>query len=226
MDLIQQGQKISINIIKQETLVEIIGTINEVRDDRLIVDLPPYFMRYIEFLDVGCVVTAKIFSKIGTIDFNSMIISSPLEEGNLEMELDVNALKLTPGSELPVIDSIENLKIIRKDGVIFTQTFEISTDYIKFYSEKKLEIDESFACELNLPSDYGTISFKVTVSAQDVVYENEYTANIFSMSEQDREILLYYMYVYASNKPDEPNETEETAEASDKTKSEQTTKQE
>ena len=30
MDLIQEGQKISLNIIKQDTVVEIIGTINEV----------------------------------------------------------------------------------------------------------------------------------------------------------------------------------------------------
>ena len=216
MDLIQQGQKISLNIIKQETLVEILGTINEVFDDRLIVDLPPYFMRYIEYLDMGCVVTAKIFSKLGTIDFNSMIISSPLEQGHLEMELDVNALKFTPGNELPIIDSIENLKIIHKDGIINTQTFEISTDYIKFYSEKKLSIDESFDCELYLPEDYGTITFKATVTAQDIVYENEYTANIFSMNEQDRETLLYYMYMYASNKPDEPSEEPKEDDKKDK----------
>ena len=208
MDLIQQGQKISLNIIKNETLVEIIGIINDVFDDRLIVDLPAYFMRYIEYLDVGCTLTVKIFSKMGTIDFNSIVISSPLEKEHLEIEFDVNALKLTPSSEMPVIDSIENLKIIRKDGEINTQTFEISTEYIKFYSDIKLEIDESFDCELLLPKEYGVIKFKANVTGQDIVYENEYTASFYSMNEQDRETLMYYMYVYANENPDEPVEDE------------------
>ena len=206
MDLVQQGQKISLNIIKNETLVEIIGIINDVFDDRLIVELPAYFMRYIEYLDVGCILTAKIFSKMGTIDFNTIVISSPLEEGHLEIEFDVNALKLTPSSELPIIDSIENLKIIRKDGEINTQTFEISSEFIKFYSDVRLNIDESFDCELSLPKEYGVIHFKANVTGQDIVYENEYTASFFSMSEQDRETLLYYMYVYANENMDEQAE--------------------
>ena len=195
MDLLQQGQKSSLNIEKQDTLVEIIGTIADVFDDRLIVELPPYFMRYIEYLDVGCILTAKIFSKMGTIDFNSIVISSPLEEGHLEMELDVNALKFTPSSDIPVIDSIENIKIFRKGNSFNTQTFEISTEYVKFYSDDELVIDESFECEIYLPEDYGTIKFKATVSEHDIIYDKEYTATIFSMNEQDREALLYYMYI-------------------------------
>ena len=211
MDLLKQGQKISLNIIKQETLVEIIGIINDVFDDRLVVELPPYFMRYIEYLDVGCVLTAKIFSKLGTIDFNSIVICSPLEEGHLVIELDVNALKFTPGDKLPVIDSIENLKIMHKEGIINTQSFELSTEHIKFYSDKVLNKDESFDCELVLPPDYGTITFKVTITNRDVVYENEYTASFFSMTEQDRETLLYYMYSYANTMPDN-NENDKSEE--------------
>ena len=221
MDLLQQGQKISLNIEKQDTLVEIIGTIADVLDDRLIVELPPYFMRYIEYLDVGCILTAKVFSKMGTIDFNSIVISSPLEEGHLEMELDVNALKFTPSGDIPVIDSIENIKINRKGEIISTQTFEISTEYVKFYSDNELAIDESFECEIYLPEDYGTIKFKATVSDHDIIYDKEYTATIFSMNEQDRETLLYYMYIYENNKPNTIIEQPEEAEQTDDDKQEQ-----
>ena len=216
MELLQQGQKISLNIEKRDILVEIIGTIADVFDDRLIVELPAYFMRYVEYLDVGCILTAKVFSKLGTIDFNSIVISSPLEEGHLEMELDVNALKFTPSNEIPVIDSIETFKFKRKNEVITTQAFEISTEYIKFYSDTELTIDESFECELLLPDDYGSIKFKGTVSEHDIIYDKEYTATIFSMNEQDREALLYYMYIYENNKPafqdSQINDTEQQSE--------------
>ena len=201
MDLIQSGQKISLNIIKQDTVVEIIGTINEVLDDRLIIELPPYFMRYVEYLDVNCILMAKIFSKLGTIDFNSIVIASPLEEGNLEIEFDINAIKFTQGNEIPFIESIENLVIKTENGEMNTQTFIISTDYIKFYSDEELTLGDNFDCELKLPKDYGTIKFKVTVIEKDIIYDTEYKATIFSMNEQDRETLLYYMYVYANNTP-------------------------
>ena len=115
MDLLQQGQKLSINIQKEDNLVEIIGTITEIFDDRIEIELPPYFMRYVEYLDVGKPLTIKVFSKIGTIDFNTVVISSPLEDDSFAIEFDTNALKLTIGNEIPVIDAMETLRIYTKE---------------------------------------------------------------------------------------------------------------
>ena len=199
MDLLQNGQKLSINIIKQDKLVEIVGTIDELFDDRMSIELPPYFMRYIEYLDVGKPLTIKVFSKLGTIDFNTIVITSPLEEGNFEIELDYNSLKLTPGPELPVIQSIENIKITIGEETFTTQTMEISTEYIKFYSNRKFNVNDSFDCELLLSDDYGKINFKANIIEVDTIYDTEYKASYFSMSEQNRETLLYYMYVYSNN---------------------------
>ena len=89
-------------------------------------------------METGKVLTIKVFSKLGTIDFNTIIISSPLESDTLVIELDYNALKLTTGEDLPVIEVILPLSITLSDNnTISTQTFQISTEYIKFYSEKK-----------------------------------------------------------------------------------------
>ena len=71
-------------------------------------------MRYIEFLQVGKKVTAKAFSKLGTIDFNTIVIAAPLEE-NFTIELDYNSLKLTSGEFLPVIRAVENIEFIKED---------------------------------------------------------------------------------------------------------------
>jgi len=198
MELIQENQKLTINIQKEETLVEIVCHIDKVLDDRLILELPPYFMRYIEYLDSGKTVTAKVFSKLGTIDFNAVIIKSPLED-EFEIELDYNAIKFNLDEELPVIKTIRNLRIKFKEEIFNAKTFEISPSYIKFYSDKKFHIDDNFKCELILPEDYGTISFKGTVTDIDTEYNNEFTISIYNLNEQDRETLLYYMYVYTNN---------------------------
>ena len=59
-----------------------------------------------------------------------------------------------------------------------------------------MEVDQKFDCELILPQDYGTIFFKATVTKRDVVYDNEYTLSCYAMNEENRQSLLYYMYMY------------------------------
>ena len=195
MELIHSEQKISINIIKDDKLVEILGTINEVFDDRITIELPKYFMRYIEYLEVGKPLSAKIFSKLGTIDFNTVVITSPLEE-NFTIELDYNAVKLTPDSEVPSVDAMETLILKDKDDIITVKTTDISPEKIICLSQTPLEVEQKFDCELILPNDYGTIVFMATVTKRDIVYDNEYTLSCYGMSEDNRQSLLYYMYMY------------------------------
>lgn len=198
MDLLIEGQKVTIYFQKDKKMVEMSCEIEKLYDDRMDLILPQYFMRYVEFLQVGAKLTAKVFSKLGTIDFNTVIISSPMED-NFTIELDYNSLKLTAGSEIPKIDAVENLEIKLQDEIYSTKTFEISTDYIKFSAEKKLIVGESIDCTLKLPKTYGIINFRAVVSEIDAIYSNEITANISTMTENDRQNLLYYMYVYTTN---------------------------
>lgn len=198
MDLLQPGQKLGINFQKDDKLVEIFCTISKVFDDRINIDLPQYFMRYIDYLDVGKRLTIKVFSKFGTVDFNGIVITSPLED-DFSVELDYNAMKLTPGEEIPRIEAIEKINIKRKEDEFTANTIEISTESLKFYSDKKFELEDTFNCELILPHDYGTISFRATVIDVDEVYQNEYTVSYSCMSEYDRQALLYYIYLYASS---------------------------
>ena len=196
MELIQPEQKLSINIQKNDKLIEIRGTVSKVLDDRIDIELPQYFMRYIEYLDVGKKLTVKVFSKIGTIDFNTVVITSPLEEV-FSVEMDYNAMKFTPDEEIPVIEAIEKLRIKKKDEIFIVNTIEISTEYITCTSNNPLQLEENLDCELLLPQDYGIITFKANVTRQDAVYDNEYTLSCYGMNEYDRQSLLYYMYMYA-----------------------------
>lgn len=199
MDLIKSGQKISIYFQKGENLVEISCLITKAFEDRIVVELPQYFMRYIEFLNVGQRLTVKVFSKIGTVDFNTIIISSPLED-DFMIEYDRNAIKLTPTSEIPSVEAIESLNIKLPDSNILKEkTFVLSTEYIKFYSDYSFKVNDTFEGELILPKNYGIINFTGTVSEVDPVYDNEFTASYSNMIEEDRQALLYYMYLYSNN---------------------------
>lgn len=198
MDLLREGQKITIFFQKNASMVEMSCEIEKVYDDRLDLVLPQYFMRYIECLQVGFKLTAKAFSKLGTIDFNTVIISSPLEEC-FTIELDYNSIKLTQGNELPIIEAIEKIDISVDSEVYSTKTFEISSEYIKFYLDKPLTIGDFLDCSLKLPKTYGIINFRVAVTEIDAIYSNEITAKIVMMAENDRQTLLYYMYVYTTN---------------------------
>ena len=156
-------------------------------------------MRYIEYLDVGCKLTVKVFSKIGTVDFNTIVISSPLEN-DFSVELDYNAMKLTPNEEIPVVNAVETLNITTDDSRFFkVNTFEIATEYLKFYSDYEFQLNESFNCELNLPKNCGIIRFRGTVIYVDPVYDNEFKISYSNMTEDDRQNLLYYMYLYTNS---------------------------
>ena len=199
MELLKVGQKLSISFPKGSNCVEITGVISSIDDDRLSIELPPYFMRYIEFLEEGSPLTAKVFSKMGTVDFNSVVILSPLEDGNFTIELDYNAMRLTPSENIPFVSAIVSMKMSTNNEEYIVKTFEISTEYIKIHSSKKLAIGNNYNCKLYLPSDYGIITFKASVVSNDEVYDNEYTLSFYSMSEYDRQNLLYYMYVYSNS---------------------------
>ncbi len=198
MDLIKAGQKISIYFEKANNKVEMVCTINEAYSDRLVLEPPQYFMRYVEFLQVGNPLMAKIFTKLGTIDFNTVIISSPLED-DFAVELDYNSIKLTENSELPVVNAMVNLDIILGESTYKVKTFEISTEFFRFYSDTEFKVGDTLDFILNLPKDYGIIKFKGVISEIDPIYDNEYTANYLTISESDRQDLLYYMYMYSAD---------------------------
>ena len=198
MELIKVGQKLNISFPKEDKIVEITATISGIYDDRLVIELPQYFMRYIEYLEVGEPLTIKVFSKIGTVDFNTIVISSPLED-EFSVELDYNAMKLTPTEEIPMVEAVEVMNVIFGEQVFRVNTFEIATKYVKFYSDCSFEVGDEIECGLILPEKCGIIKFKGQISFVDPVYDNEFTVSYTMMTEEDRQTLLYYIYLYSND---------------------------
>ncbi|MCQ2739453.1 MAG: flagellar brake domain-containing protein [bacterium] len=196
MDLFSNNQRVALNFIKDTKLVEMFCTIEEVSDDRLILNLPQYFMRYINFLQTGCNLTAKAFSKNGTVDFNTIVISSPLEDV-FSIELDYNSVKFTANNELPLVNATENIEVKINDGTLNLKTIEISAEFLKIDSgSNSFNLNDTLEFKLHLPSDYGTINFRGIITEKDSVYDNEYTVRYSTITENHRQNLLYYMYMY------------------------------
>ena len=183
MDLFTEGQKLTLFFQKDSNMVEMTCSIETVLDDRLNLQLPQYFMRYVEFLQVGRKMTAKIFTKLGTVDFNTVVIYSPLED-NFTIEMDRNSMRLTTGDQIPVVRAVENLDINFKEQSYKVRTFELSTEFMG---------------AIALPKDYGIINFRGVISGKDPIYDNEYTATYITMTEKDKQTLLYYMYMYSKD---------------------------
>ena len=196
MDLLVKGQKIALYFEKDSNYVEMICAVDNVYNDRLSLILPQYFMRYVDSLQEGCELTAKVFSKFGTIDFNTIVISSPLEDV-FEIELDYNSLKLTENEEISVVSAVETMTIITDKDEINVKTYELSTEFLRFYSDKNFSVGDVYKFNLILPKEYGIIKFTGIISEIDPIYENEYTVKYSIMTETDRQTLLYYMYVYS-----------------------------
>ena len=133
MDLFTEGQRISLFFPKKQNMVEMVCNIEKVFNDRLNLVLPQYFMRYIENLQVGKKVTAKAFSKLGTVDFNTIIISSPLEE-TFTIEMDYNSIKLTPSEDTPFIKAVESLEIKKDVFELVTICESLRTRIISLFS--------------------------------------------------------------------------------------------
>ncbi|MBQ7127076.1 hypothetical protein IJO12_08315 [bacterium] len=199
MNLFKKDQRVALYIEKKDIVVEIICTINKILDDRLILNLPQYFMRYIDIMQVGTKLMAKVFSKLGTIDFNSIIISSPLED-SFAIELDYNAIKFVDNADLTVIEEIHPLKINDNTEEITAETIEISTQNLKFtYQENKFKLNQILDFTLHLPKNYDIINFKGIISHIDEIYENEYTVTYSIISDVARQNLLYYIYMKNMN---------------------------
>ena len=96
-------------------------------------------------------------------------------------------------------NAVETLNITMGEKFFKVSTFEIATEYLKFYCDYEFKLDDTFDCELILPKKCGIISFKGTVTYIDPVYDNEYQISYSNMVDEDRQTLLYYMYLYSNS---------------------------
>lgn len=195
MNLVREGQKLNLIFNKGEKTVEITCVVSEVFYDRIVVDLPKSFMRYIEHLTSGCEVSVRVFSTAGLIAFNSVIINGGLEE-QFTIEYDEDFVSMEHYSESPSVEEIVEMSIKEQNtpNLIFAKTIEIGTKGMKFVSSSKLEIGSVYDFEINIGEEFGTIEFSGLINSNDEVFPEEYEMSYTKISGEDRQNILRFIY--------------------------------
>lgn len=195
MNLVREGQKLNLIFNKGEKTVEITCVVSEVFYDRIVVDLPKSFMRYIEHLTSGCEVSVRVFSTAGLIAFNSVIINGGLEE-QFTIEYDEDFVSMEHYSESPSVEEIVEMSIKEQNtpNLIFAKTIEIGTKGMKFVSSSKLEVGSVYDFEINIGEEFGTIEFSGLINSNDEVFPEEYEMSYTKISGEDRQNILRFIY--------------------------------
>ena len=194
MNLVREAQKLNLIFNKGDKTVEITCIVASVEFDRLIVELPKSFMRYIEFLATGCEVSVRVFSTAGILAFNSIIINGGLEDF-FSIEYDENAVRMEPYTESPSVEEIMELTIKDKSGKVYSgKTIEIGTKGIKFVCEEKLELETVYEFVLVTNEEFGNIEFTGIINSFDSVFPEEYIMSYTKISGVDRQNILRFIY--------------------------------
>ena len=195
MNLVREGQKLNLIFNKGEKTVEITCVVSKVFYDRLVVDLPKSFMRYIEHLTSGCEVSVRVFSTAGLIAFNSVIINGGLEE-QFTIEYDEDFVSMEHYSESPSVEEILEMTIkdLSEPAMISAKTIEIGTKGMRFVSSSKLNIGSVYDFVLNIGEEFGTIEFSGLINSNDEVFPEEYEMSYTKISGEDRQNILRFIY--------------------------------
>ncbi len=194
MNLVREGQKLNLIFNKGDKTVEITCVVAGIEFDRLLVELPKSFMRYIEFLSTGCEVSVRVFSTAGILAFNSIVINGGLEDF-FSIEYDENAVRMEPYTESPSIEEILELLIKDKSGRSYAaKTIEVGTKGLKFVCEEKLELETIYDFTLITNEEFGNIEFTGLINSYDEVFPEEYVMSYTKISGIDRQNILRFIY--------------------------------
>lgn len=195
MNLVREGQKLNLIFNKGEKTVELTCIVSRVFYDRIVVELPKSFMRYIECLASGCEVSVRVFSTAGLLAFNSVIINGGLED-EFTIEYDDNNVKMEHYSESPSIEEILEMTIkdVKKSTQYSAKTIEIGTKGVKFVCKDKLELDSVYDFVLSVGDEFGNIEFSGIINSNDEVFPEEYEMSYTKISGDDRQNILRFIY--------------------------------
>lgn len=195
MSLVREGQKLNLIFSKDNKTVEITCVISEVLYDRLIVELPKSFMRYINHLATGCEVSVRVFSTVGLLAFNSIIINGGLED-IFSIEYDEDFVRMEPYADSQPVEEILEMTIKDvKNAVTFSaKSIEIGAKGVKFLCESQLDLETVYDFVLMTDEEYGNIEFSGLINSVDPVFTNEYVMSYTKISGNDRQNILRFIY--------------------------------
>lgn len=188
MDELQTGEKVILTILdKNGKLYDTESKIQAFYKDRIAVEKTEDILNHKECLEEGEDVNVKIFTPVGVILFNSIVLNSPLED-----EFVVEYIETSPQvqrREYARVPIVAKVLIERSEENIVTKTINISGGGLRFFYEGTFEKDEQVKVCLYLP-DLKMIKAKAKMIYNPNLPENNHVLNFEEIEETDRENII------------------------------------
>ena len=201
MGLFQENQKAKIIFEANDKIVEIDCYIEKIYYDRLKLELPKAASRYTPYLKTGKYLTINVFSRIGVLIQDSIVLTSPLER-EFTVEYDKDAIRIENRRRIKRYSANCDLVIFRPLlGNIDTKIIDISTSGLRYYSDVPLEAGSEYDFKLILRPTEAKILFKGKILDNKGLPAGVYRMFINKISYKEKQMLLVYcefiLQVYA-----------------------------
>ncbi len=192
MGLFQENQKAKIIFEADDKIVEMDCYIGKIYYDRIKLELPKAANRYSQYLRTGNKITVNVFSQVGVLVQDSIILSSPLEK-EFTVEYDMDAITIENRRRIKRYSANCDIIIFRPLlGNIETQIIDISTRGLRYYSDIPLEAGAIFDCKLILKPTDNKILFKGRIADNKGLPAGVYRMVIHKIAYKDKQTLLDY----------------------------------
>ena len=192
MGLFQENQKAKIIFEANDKIVEIDCYIEKIYYDRLKLELPKAASRYTPYLKTGKDLTINVFSRIGVLIQDSIVLTSPLER-EFTVEYDKDAIRVENRRRIKRYSANCDLVIFRPLlGNIDTKIIDISTSELRYYSDVPLEAGSEYDCKLILRPTEAKILFKGKILDNKNLPVGVYRMFINKISYKEKQMLLDY----------------------------------
>lgn len=192
MSLFQENQKAKIIFGADNKIVEMDCYIEKIYYDRIKLGLPKAADRYTPYLKVGNDITINVFSHVGVVVQDSIILTSPLEK-SFTIEYDMDAVRIENRRRNKRFSANCDIIIFRPLlGNIETQLIDISTRGLRYYSDIPLEAGSEYDCKVLLKPTDAKILFKGKVLDNKGLPMGVYRMLIYKIAYKDKYVLLDY----------------------------------
>lgn len=162
-------------------------SIKKVYKDRISLDFPKEIIYYVDYLQEGDEVTAKIFTPAGIKMFDAIILDAP-SDNDFVIEFVEDYMEIQRRKYLRT-EFNTKLMIERGKDSIITHTLDIGGGGIRFFYEGSLEPMETIICRLFIPA-LPSIQVQGIILKGDNLKENEYVLVFTKIQENDRDKII------------------------------------
>ncbi len=190
MALFQENQKAKIIFEADNKIIEMDCYIEKIYYDRLKINLPKAAERYNQYLQTGTKLTINVFSHLGILEQESIVLTSPTEK-EFTIEYDSENININNRRRIKRYSASCDLIIFRPLlGNVETQIIDISTRGLRYYSDVPLEAGSIFDCKLLLKPTNKKILFKGQVKDNKGLPAGVYRMVIHKIAYKDKQVLL------------------------------------